>query len=615
MRTLLHAALLAATLGLAGPAAAALPFTYQGLLEQSGTPYSGNANFEFRLYDQPAGGVQHGNTVSLPNWPVQQGLLSADLDFGSNASVPGSFSRWIEVRVNGTPLVPRQSVMPAPLAESALALAGRGVAGFAPVVGQVLTWSGTAWQPENPGAGQSYNAGLGLTLTGNTFAVNFAGSGGLNTAARSDHSHYGAQWGGNSGVAGLTVYNSHGNTESHAIFGGYSGNGTRGIGVRGQSAAADGIGVQGTGDGNGVKGVSSSIGVSGLGISAGSIGVAGDGGTGVRASGSDYGLYASSAEIASYGESSAFDGIGVYARNTASSGPAIALYARSASPEATVVVVEASSTGGSQRGIDASAQAPLGIALHAQNFAASGAARAARFLSSAPAATVVEAHASGSGNAWGVYARSDGSNGAAFEAFATGSSGRGLRATANGDSGVAVEASASGVSARAGLFNGNVQVTGTLSKGGGSFQIDHPLDPENKYLYHSFVESPDMMNLYNGNLTTDSEGYASVQLPDWFEALNRDFRYQLTVIGSFARAMVAEEVKGNRFAIRTDAPHVKVSWLVTGVRQDAWAERNRIPVEQDKADADKGRYLHPQAHGQPADKSIAAGRTAAAKAE
>lgn len=50
---------------------------------------------------------------------------------------------------------------------------------------------------------------------------------------------------------------------------------------------------------------------------------------------------------------------------------------------------------------------------------------------------------------------------------------------------------------------GNTHVTGTLSKGGGSFRIDHPLDPDNKYLSHSFVESPDMMTIYSGNVMTD----------------------------------------------------------------------------------------------------------------
>jgi hypothetical protein len=145
----------------------------------------------------------------------------------------------------------------------------------------------------------------------------------------------------------------------------------------------------------------------------------------------------------------------------------------------------------------------------------------------------------------------------------------------------------------AGLFVGDVKVTGSLSKGGGGFRVDHPGDPENKYLSHSFVESPEMMNVYSGTVTTDDEGNARLALPDYFEALNRDFRYQLTVIGQFAQVMVSEEIKRNEFSIRSDTPNVKVCWQVTGVRQDAWAEANRIPVEEDKPAAEKGRYLHP----------------------
>lgn len=160
------------------------------------------------------------------------------------------------------------------------------------------------------------------------------------------------------------------------------------------------------------------------------------------------------------------------------------------------------------------------------------------------------------------------------------------------------------VAGLAGKFNGNVQVTGVLSKGGGSFKIDHPLDPENKYLYHSFVESPDMMNIYNGNITTDSNGLAVVELPDYFGSLNRDFRYQLTVVGQFAQAIVAEEVKENRFTIQTSAPGVKVSWQVTGIRQDAWANKNRIKVEEDKSELERGHYLHPEALGKPEERGI-----------
>jgi hypothetical protein len=156
----------------------------------------------------------------------------------------------------------------------------------------------------------------------------------------------------------------------------------------------------------------------------------------------------------------------------------------------------------------------------------------------------------------------------------------------------------------AGWFNGRVAVLGTLSKGGGSFKIDHPLDPANKYLSHSFVESPDMMNIYNGNVTTDADGFATVILPDWFEALNRDFRYQLTVIGQFAQAMVAEEIKDNQFRIQTDQPGVKVSWQVTGIRHDPFAEANRIQVEEKKSAAERGTYLYPDVYGKSVRESI-----------
>ena len=146
---------------------------------------------------------------------------------------------------------------------------------------------------------------------------------------------------------------------------------------------------------------------------------------------------------------------------------------------------------------------------------------------------------------------------------------------------------------------GNIVIPGNLAKGGGSFRIDHPLDPENKYLYHSFVESPDMMNIYNGNIVTDASGKATVELPTYFEALNMEFRYQLTVIGSFAQAIINKEVLNNKFEIATSTPNVKVSWQVTGIRHDAYANQNRIPTEVDKAAKDKGTYIHPKAFNQP----------------
>ncbi len=156
----------------------------------------------------------------------------------------------------------------------------------------------------------------------------------------------------------------------------------------------------------------------------------------------------------------------------------------------------------------------------------------------------------------------------------------------------------------AAFFEGNVDVDGNLSKAGGSFKIDHPLDPANKYLYHSFVESPDMKNIYDGVATLNANGQATIEMPDWFGVLNRDFRYQLTCIGGFAPVYIAEELADNQFKIGGGRAGMRVSWQITGIRQDAWANAHRIPVEQEKEAKLKGFYLHPELYGAPAEKQI-----------
>jgi hypothetical protein len=140
----------------------------------------------------------------------------------------------------------------------------------------------------------------------------------------------------------------------------------------------------------------------------------------------------------------------------------------------------------------------------------------------------------------------------------------------------------------------SMNVVGTLTAGVKPFLIDDPLDPANKYLSHSVVESPDMMNVYNGTATTDKRGLATVTLPEYFEALNKDFRYQLTPIGSFAQATVSKKIEGNHFTVRTSKPNVEVSWQVTGIRHDAYADAHRVQVEQEKPPRERGHYLHPE---------------------
>jgi hypothetical protein len=203
---------------------------------------------------------------------------------------------------------------------------------------------------------------------------------------------------------------------------------------------------------------------------------------------------------------------------------------------------------------------------------------------------------------YGVYGDSASSNGVGVAGLADNTAGAG-GAFYNDSTGDAlfVYNQSGGYAA---FLEGNVDVDGNLSKAGGSFKIDHPLDPANKYLYHSFVESPDMKNIYDGVATLNTNGEATIEMPDWFGVLNRDFRYQLTCIGGFAPVYIAEELANNQFKIGGGRAGMRISWQITGIRQDAWANAHRIPVEQEKEAKLKGFYLHPELYGAPTEKQI-----------
>lgn len=159
----------------------------------------------------------------------------------------------------------------------------------------------------------------------------------------------------------------------------------------------------------------------------------------------------------------------------------------------------------------------------------------------------------------------------------------------------------------AGYFTGDVHVTGNLTGAGQSIQIDHPLDPAKRVLSHTAVEGAEMLTLYSGNVVLDEAGTAWVALPEWFEALNGDFRYQLTPIGGPAPALhIAAPVAGNRFRIAGGEPGLMVSWQISAVRQDAYALANPLAVETAKPAAEQGFYLQPEAYGRPQSEGMAA---------
>jgi hypothetical protein len=464
---------------------------------------------------------------------------------------------------------------------------------------------GTASSAGNTGSGvlgaTSSSAGYGVwgkNLAGSGASVGVYGTCASSSAGSGVYGH-------SIGTAGSGVY---GNSTGGAGFGVYgNSSGTTGSGVYGNCTGATGFGVKGSGIGTGVYG--SASGGAGSGVYGSAVA-----GTGVYGSGLTGGYFTTTGNSAS--------AHAVSAVSTSEDAAAVDIMASGVA--ATALYAEASDTGtaygyggyfvcrsedGKAVFGDATSSTGAGNNNYGGYFRSSGGSGAGVLgLSDAPADNtpgVLGQHlgtanlgygVQGYGNYRGVSGVAYGSDTAGYYHY--GVSGSVSGGTAGTNYGVYGFASG-GATSYAGYFSGNVHVTGTLSKGAGSFKIDHPLDPANKYLQHSFVESPDMMNVYNGIVVLDGSGQGTVALPDYFETLNRDFRYQLTCVGGFAPVYVADKVAGNRFRIAGGTPGLEVSWQVTGVRQDAYANAHRIAVEVDKPPMERGTYLHAVERGMP----------------
>jgi hypothetical protein len=617
-------------------------FTYQGWLLDGDAPAEGRYDLRFILYDADGGGSQVGQTVAVEDVAVVDGRFTVLLDFG--AGVFAGQARYLEVAVRPgestggyTTLSPRQSLTATPQAHYAARAPWSGLdgvpAGFADGVdadtlgdlacsdGELPKWDNAAEQWACAGdTNTTYSAGAGLTLAGTQFQADFAGSGSQDTVARSDHRHLGQTWTGSNnplvikGTFDSAPYWAPLVLNNPAGYGLYVQASRHGLRV--ESAVRDGVSV----------------------LSTGRYGVYVDsaGDVGVRVtSAHTHGLFVGSVnQTGVYVGSSKADGMVVHSAGSPSN--------RLPSTDHNGFEVQGAQGNGLYVGradrygvwvrsahgegvrVDSASLEGLGVGSAGRHGVVVGSAGARGvYVSSAGDEGVCVLSAGGDG----VYVRSVGTpsstygtawkNG--FEVAGAENCGlyvgradtNGVHVSSTGNHGVFIKSAASdgvyvaSAGRYAGYFGGNVRVTGSLSKGGGSFQIDHPLDPENKTLSHSFVESPDMMNVYNGNVTTDGDGFAIVRLPDYFEALNQDYRYQLTVIGTFSQAIVAREIQDGQFVIQTDVPEVKVSWQVTGIRRDPYAEANRIVVEEEKPPEERGTYLHPEAYGVPEERGLA----------
>lgn len=235
-------------------------------------------------------------------------------------------------------------------------------------------------------------------------------------------------------------------------------------------------------------------------------------------------------------------------------------------------------------GVNGVSEGVYGVGVYGLASSSSGITYGGHFRSTSPSGRGLFSETTGTVNVnYGGWFESASSSGRGLYAIAVSSTGFNY-----GVRGVSMSPDGYGV-----YSGGNLGASGTKA-----FRIDHPFDPENKYLLHYAAESPMPQNFYVGNVVTDAQGYAWVALPDYFAEINRNFKYQLTVVGkSFAQAVVWEEVKNNRFQIRTDAPNVKVSWRVDADRNDLYV-RNRPPKDVvEKEGADRGTYQHPELYG------------------
>ncbi|NVO02165.1 MAG: collagen-like protein [Bacteroidetes bacterium] len=153
-----------------------------------------------------------------------------------------------------------------------------------------------------------------------------------------------------------------------------------------------------------------------------------------------------------------------------------------------------------------------------------------------------------------------------------------------------------------GLFSvGKFAATGTKS-----FMIDHPLDPENKFLFHFSIESNEVLNMYRGTVVLDSKGEAIVELPNYFESININYSYNLTPIGAPVNLYIKEEIKGGKFSIAGGNNGMKICWVVYAERNDEFVKQNPDvrQVEVNKSQSQKGKYLMPSLYKQSNDKGI-----------
>lgn len=602
-------------------------FTYQGHLNQNGVPVDGAVNLRFSLWDAATNGAQIGTSLPIADVPVANGvftvLLNASGEFGPTAF--NGEARWLQIEVcnnaacdTPTLLDPRQEITAAPYALHALSAHWDGLTGVPAGFADNVDNSGDSlWG--NDGNNIFYsngNVGVGGAAS-NTDRLLVTGGEDLDTAA-----------------FGST---SKGPNVSHIQYGPLGDWYIRSAASSGKVILQDSGGNVGIGTPNPAYPLTLNTGASGHGfvhtdgaVEVGSFINAAGGWLGTKSNhplhfftnnsfpkvtlttDGKVGIGTASPQVDTLlNVVTVGDGVQAIRGNSTNGNGVIGTNERggfSATGGVNYAAVDGigvygeANTGFGSRGVWG--QANQGTGVYGASASAQGAESAGVFgRNTAASGTGVIGEANAGGLAYGVWGKSTQGRGVVGEGGAIG-----VEAVSTTQSGRALYVHGPGFS----LIEGDVDMFGQLNLNGNDLKydssiilrIDHPLDPSESYLQLPGVQSTDMKNILDGNVVTDNQGYATVVLPDWFETANRDFRYQLTVIGQFSQSIVSKEIENNSFEIQTDKPNVKVSWLVTGVRNDAYAKANPIEVEKLKSPKERGKYLAPELYGQPKEKGI-----------
>ncbi|MCA9244481.1 MAG: hypothetical protein KDA32_11030 [Phycisphaerales bacterium] len=585
MRTIQTILGIAAMLAIAAGSTAApigTAITYQGMLQDTGSPAQGLYDLRFRLYSAAIGGSQIGDVLFENDVPVDNGFFTVDLDFG--ASVYGPEARWLQIEakpgVGGSyvTMTPRQPIMPAPVALYALNAGGGSGSGYWNAngssiyknnSGNVGIGTNTPQAPlevrsrlrvaHNGGSGPIVALGTGLLELGSNSIGTDRPYGALHFLDGASATRAGIEYGPDGLFAPYAMrFQTNGVYRMHITDAGFVGIGT----------ASPGLMLDVNGRARIRKGGNSSAGIffwqDGVNEDRGFVGMANDNLIGLYGTeGAGWGLVMNNATGAigcgttsptARVDVSHAGSIAIRGLNTSSSGSAYGLFGYSQSPT----------------GIGCFGQGKYGV----YGFSSVGGfdSKGVYALSNATDGAGLHGHASSGGRSAGVWGTNSGGGWAGF-------------------------------------FEGSVRIDGDFQvTGSANFIIDNPLNPTEEYLFHSCVESDEMKNIYDGVATLDDKGQAEIRLPDWFDLVNADFRYQLTCVGGYAPVYVAAELKDNRFLIAGGREGLRVSWQVTGVRIDPAAQAANFQVVQRKPEGDRGTYLNPEAYGQSI--SLRAGRLA-----